>query len=494
MSSYLNGSLVVTIIRGNKLAAKDANGKSDPYCYIWTGKKPSQPLVTSTQKATLNPEWNETFPIDKIEGTILKIRMWDYDSIGAHDFMGKLNIDLQHHFENPFVAEEIELPLLKSKQRKSKVKGSLVVRIEYRANPYQLSNSMCEARKGYTYETSHGIHLIIGGENTDPLNDCEALDIDDLTFTRSFNMTKPRAYHASCVCPDGSIVVSGGNTANSRAPAPTTHCEYFNPQEFGWHEMSPMQEARYRHTINNLPNGGLIVMGGFNGSRASDTAEIYDPVEEDWNTRILLPHGPLMGHKTAVLPNGDILVVGGATSHLPGNASEAVFVYSPATNEFYDLEATSPFCQHFLLTLNSGDVVLFPGSDWFDEGIPSQNQKTFNNILRVNSGEEAYQKMGRATSCSTACVYDNYIIAFGGRTKGQIIAKANFYQLQNTLTETLANWKTFPEPLVPRVCHTAIALPHKQGILIFGGIGEENRPTKQVEFVDMNLCQGALRS
>jgi len=387
--------------------------------------------------------------------------------------------------------------LEKSKQRKSKVKGTLTVRIEFRANPYSMSKPLCEPRKGYTYETTAGLHLIIGGENNEAFNDCEALDIDDLNWTRSFSMTKPRSYHASVTLPDGRIIVSGGNTANSRSPAPTTGCEFFSPQEFGWNEFAPLQEARYRHTINYLPDGRLIAIGGFNGTRASETAEIYDPVEEDWTTRILLPNGGLMGHKTAVLSNGDILVVGGASSNLPGNASETIFAYSHENNSFYDLEApAAASLQHTLLRMDNSDVIIFPGSDWFDESLPNLNQKTFNNVLRVHNEELTYQKMGRVTGCSTACFYDDKIITFGGRTKGQIISKAHFYSIPSggNMPEFASSWKAFPEPLIARVCQTVLPLPHKNAILIFGGITEDNRPTKQVEILDMGLCQGAFRT
>ena len=83
-------------------------------------------------QTTLNPKWEEHFIFENLVDPILKVRVWDYDSIGKDDFMGKLNIELGRFFQQPFLAEEVEMTLLKSKKRKSKVKGTLTLKIEFR--------------------------------------------------------------------------------------------------------------------------------------------------------------------------------------------------------------------------------------------------------------------------------------------------------------------------------------------------------------------------
>jgi len=84
--------VIIKVISGRGLAAMDMNGKSDPYLKIFYG---AEKYKTSVQKATLTPHWDQTFSIKyKDSEKILRIECWDWDRIGANDFMGQIEIDL----------------------------------------------------------------------------------------------------------------------------------------------------------------------------------------------------------------------------------------------------------------------------------------------------------------------------------------------------------------------------------------------------------------
>ena len=91
------GVLHVRLIRGDHLAAKDANGRSDPFVKLSIGK---QLHKSSTKRETLNPVWDEEF--DFVVGmaelqnkTRLRLEVWDWDSDGKREYMGNMSLDVK---------------------------------------------------------------------------------------------------------------------------------------------------------------------------------------------------------------------------------------------------------------------------------------------------------------------------------------------------------------------------------------------------------------
>jgi hypothetical protein len=84
-------TLFVEILRCRYLNAADLT-TSDPYCEILcNGRR----LQTTVKWANLNPIYNEKFEIDVSNpGAFLTIKVFDYDYIGSHDFLGQVVIPL----------------------------------------------------------------------------------------------------------------------------------------------------------------------------------------------------------------------------------------------------------------------------------------------------------------------------------------------------------------------------------------------------------------
>ena len=61
------------IFQGKDLAARDANGFSDPYVRITLLPDKKHRLETKIKRKTLNPKWNETF---YFEGIICPLRKY----------------------------------------------------------------------------------------------------------------------------------------------------------------------------------------------------------------------------------------------------------------------------------------------------------------------------------------------------------------------------------------------------------------------------------
>src|SRR5262245_45728282 len=88
-----------------------------------------------------------------------------------------------------------------------------------------------------------------------------------------------------------------------------------------------LNTARRDYTATLLPNGIVLVAGGFNGTVVG-TAELYDPGAGTWTTTGSL-NTPRYRHTATLLPNGKVIVAGGVDSS--GLASASAELYDPTS-------------------------------------------------------------------------------------------------------------------------------------------------------------------
>src|SRR5438552_3411462 len=141
------------------------------------------------------------------------------------------------------------------------------------------------------------------------------------SWTTNSTMLTARGFHTAILLPDGKVLVAGGFAAG-RATAST---ELYHPASGKWTTTGPLKTARYSHTATLLPTGKVLVAGGVgdNGAALSN-AETFDPTAGKWT-----PTDPLSTtrnwHTSTLLPNGQVLVTAGsgvgntAAVYNPGN-------------------------------------------------------------------------------------------------------------------------------------------------------------------------------
>jgi len=99
---------------------------------------------------------------------------------------------------------------------------------------------------------------------------------------------------------------SGGGGSNPVPPSPQ--------QQWVVQVTGAMAQARDMHTATKLPDGRVLVIGGeVQGPglpNAAASAELYDPVAHTWGPAGNLVHRRL-GHASVLLPNGKVIVLGG---------------------------------------------------------------------------------------------------------------------------------------------------------------------------------------
>ncbi|MDX1442351.1 MAG: kelch repeat-containing protein [Gammaproteobacteria bacterium] len=180
-------------------------------------------------------------------------------------------------------------------------------------------------------------------------------------FTDTASMAVPRASHAAALLPDGRVLVTGGWSEG----AVTRSAEFFDPQAATFLPAGEMLEPRAGHQAIMLDDGRILLIGGEPGlNETVATTEIFDPATGAFTA------GPTLetsrsSFDAVKLQDGRVLVVGGH-----GENGEIL-----ASAEIIDVEAGEsgvigsmnvPRHKHAIALLQDGRVLVSGGSDTSD--------------------------------------------------------------------------------------------------------------------------------
>jgi hypothetical protein len=152
--------------------------------------------------------------------------------------------------------------------------------------------------------------------------------LNQVTFSQVGNLTTPRQYPGTARLPDGQILLVGGYDGTDDLNT----AEIFDPKTntFSASGLGTMAEGRYAPVAAALPGGRILVAGGYDGTSDSTSAEVFDP-----NTRSFSSVGSMAVPReeagVAPLPDGRVLVVGGYSDTDAVNSTE---IFNPSTNTF----------------------------------------------------------------------------------------------------------------------------------------------------------------
>ncbi len=144
----------------------------------------------------------------------------------------------------------------------------------------------------------------------------------------SRRMNTPRSHHTATQLLDGRILVVGGfrHTQDNSVIYTTQTAELYDPASGIWFPARSMAQSRYGHTATLLPNGKVLVVGGYADTGTLRTVELYDPVQDTW-TLMAPMAASRASHTATLLQDGKVLITGG------------VSIPAPTFNEVYDPDA-----------------------------------------------------------------------------------------------------------------------------------------------------------
>jgi len=148
-----------------------------------------------------------------------------------------------------------------------------------KAGTFSTTGQLNVARAWHTATLlADGRVLITGGQSTggEQLASAELYDPGTGRFTPTGSMEVGREYHTATLLNDGRVLVAGGGgdytNLNFLASA-----ELFDPKTGTFTATGPMADARTYHGASLLPDGRVLVTGGYGAKAPLASAELFDP-------------------------------------------------------------------------------------------------------------------------------------------------------------------------------------------------------------------------
>ena len=241
---------------------------------------------------------------------------------------------------------------------------------------FSTTGSMAAARQDATATLLADGDVLVAGGTTGgtQLDSAELYDPHVGTWTPTGSMHVARAGQTATLLPDGDVLVAGGG-CNGQAYGCNAgsflvtlkSAELYDPSTGTWSLTGSMEEGRQLFTATLLADGEVLVAGGFNSCDddfCSDlaTAELYDPATGRWAATGSF-HGPREQQTATLLPDGEVLMAGGFNEggDGQGHPSADAELYDPSSGSW---TPTAPLPQpHYgqTATLLPGGWVLVAG-------------------------------------------------------------------------------------------------------------------------------------
>ncbi|GEM_PF-461504 len=340
----------------------------------------------------------------------------------------------------------------------------------------------------------NGKVLVAGGYSDTNVNgdgcsyEYDTAEVYDGSFTATTNsMSKHRAEHTATLLPNGKVLIAGGfwdcNSEHLKS------ADLYDPATNAFTPTGDMGTGRMRHTATLLANGKVLIAGGNIISGSTKTAELYDP-----STGVFTATGSMVtaryGHTATLLPNGKVLIAGGIDDTSTIASTYTAELYDPNSGTFTASNATTYYKtardSHIATLLPNGKVLVAEG-----ENYANNTYSSIFSALLYDPPTDDYQLVGCCNpqnnggriGATSTLLPDGRVLIIGGLNENGRLTTAEVYDPAMDMSLPVADHDTANSStlLAARQSHTATLLPDGT-VLITGGISTGGTKLKSAEF------------
>lgn len=234
-------------------------------------------------------------------------------------------------------------------------------------NSFSSAAEMKVARLSHTATLlPNGKVLIAGGFNGNYLDSAEIYDAKTNKFSPAGKMTMPRSEHIAVLLKDGKVLIAGGVGTGWTF---LVDAEIYDPTTNTFTKTGKMSTARESHTATLLKDGKVLITGGHQGRRSAieiySSTEIFNPSDGTFTAAASLT---VKRHKHAavLLDDGQVLIVGGSDERDAGGKYTTAEMYDPKKNNFAkigDMNLSRYKFQGTTILLPNGKILIAGGAN-----------------------------------------------------------------------------------------------------------------------------------
>lgn len=275
------------------------------------------------------------------------------------------------------------------------------------------------------------------------------------------SLSTARYSHTSTLLPNGNVLIAGGYAGVTYYST----AELYNPRTGTWLTTGSMASSRAFPTATLLPNGNVLLIGGYDGSNMLSSVELYNPGTGSWSTTGSMASAR-DNQSSLLLPNGRVLVVGGLNS---GGTLSTAELYNPGSGTWSTTGsmATTRRYQAMVLIPN-GNVLAAAG---FDGGNVLSTAELYNPGLGTWSTTNS---MATARDGAVATVLATGNVLVTGGFGSTYLSTSELYN------PGAGTWSTTGALLSARISLVAALLPNGKVIVAGGNAGGTDTNTAEL--------------